>query len=48
MAPFKALIVRKSPKSTLCDHLPGGGSPGRSVSLNLLPLSQKTKLQKTA
>ena len=38
--------VRKSPKSTLCDRLPGGGSPGRSVTLNLLPQPQKTKFQK--
>ena len=41
-----AFIVRKSPKSTLFDHLPGGGSPIAPVTLNLLPQPQKTKFQK--
>jgi len=45
---LKALIVTKSLKSIKFDHLPGGGSPGRSVTLNLLPQPQKTKFQKTA
>ena len=41
-----AHTVTKSPKSTLFDHLPGGGSPCRSVTLNLQPQPQKTKFQK--
>ena len=41
-----AQTVTKSPKSTLCDHLPGGGSPIAPVTLNLLPQPQKTKFQK--